>query len=487
MVMEPLLEHYKMSNINSNLGSSPYGVYTDRPLMNQPTIFARQPLEVLTRPVEFLRYMMWFKKTPECVSLVSAMVTDVLSDGYEFEGSKSGRDRAEEFMVDNNGDAQLEGGLFDNFILGNGFWYKGEVTAKKAKELRNLFIKSRGFRNKEYVSSLLAKFDRDSTNDEAVGNKSFQYIPATTMNITPADKFASSLIYTQRVGPYVSAFPQDEIIHLRDMNLNGELWGTPRFKSIISEVTLLGILKDYYGHELDNYGVPPGMFAMPDEQPDSPNVKNIDRLLIEGQKPENKNRVWVMAGNVQYTSFDRLKDMEFKNLADFLTHVIAMVWQVPPSRWGGSMTKENGKDQALSNQGYYRNISHLQTKLENILNSQLFVPEFNVKIKFKRTHREDEVRVAQADKIKTDLVEQRLNLGLWSKETALKYLEIQEEDAGEFDPTENLGNVLEGANQYNQVGADNSTLRHSAEVEVSKKKAPKNRSASSDVRAEGNE
>jgi hypothetical protein len=474
MVMEPIMERVNQAWLNSNLGATPYGVYTDRPLMNQPTIFAKQPLEVLTRPAEFTRYMEWFKKTPECVSLVSSMVTDVLADGYYFEGSKSGRDKASDFMEENNGMTQLEGGLFDMFILGQAFWYNGELSEERAKEMRDAYMKSRRYRNYEFVTRLLENLDKG---DESAGNKRFQYVPATTMNVTPSDRFATGLIYTQRVGAYVSAFTEKEIIQLKDMNLNGELWGTSRFKSIMAEVTLLGILKDYYGHQLDNYGVPPGMFSFPDEQPDSPNIQNINHLLIEGQKVENKNRVWVLAGNAEYTPFERLKDMEFKNLADFLTNVIAMVWQVPPSRYGRPAGK-GGKETPLSNQGYYRNISHLQTKVEMVLNSQIFKPEFKVNIKFFRTHREDEVRVAQAEKIKTDLVEQRLKIGLWKFKTALKYLNITEEDAGEFNK-----DAVTGASKFNQVAAGNETLRHTAELEANKTKAPTNRSASSDVRA----
>lgn len=473
-MMEPIMERANQAWVSSNLGSAPYGVYTDRPLMNQPTIFARQPLEILTRPGEFIRYMEWFKKTPECVSLISSLVTDVLADGYYFEGSKSGRESAEKFMTANNGLAQLEGGLYDMFILGQAFWYKRRPSDEKMKEMRTAYMKSRKFRNYEFVTRLLEHLDK---NDESAGNKLFQAVPATTMNVTPSDRFATGLLYTQRVGAYVSAFGEEEIIHLKDMNLNGELWGTSRFRSIMAEVTLLGILKDYYGHELDNYGVPPGMFSLPDEQPDSPNVQNINRLLLEGQKPENKNRVWVLSGNVAYTPFERLKDMEFKNLADFLTRVIAMLWQVPPSRWGGVGGK-GGKETPLSNQGYYRNISHLQTKLEATLNSQLFQPYFHADIRFNRTHREDEVRVAQAEKLKTDLVEQRLKIGLWKFKTALKYLNITEEDAGTY----NKDAVLQKS-KFNQVPGGNKTLEPTAKVEADKNKAPASRSAASDVRA----
>lgn len=473
MVMEPIMERVNQAWVNSQLGSMPYGVYTDKPLMNQPTIFAKQPLEVLTRPAEFIRYMEWFKKTPECVSLVSSMVTDVLADGYYFEGSASGRKKAEDFMIENNVPTQMEGGLYDMFILGQGFWYHGALGQKRMKEMRDAYTRSREYRNYDFVSKLLEDYD----DDESAGNKRFQYIPATTMNITPSDRFATGLIYTQRVGAYVSAFTEKEIIQLKDLNLNGELWGTTRFKSIMAEVTLLGILKDYYGHELDNYGVPPGMFAMPDEQPNSPNVLSINRLLLEGQKPENKNRVWVLSGNVIYTAFERLKDMEFKNLADFLTNVIAMVWQVPPSRYGRAAGK-GGKETPLSNQGYYRNISHLQAKVETALNSQVFMPDFKVKLKFNRTHREDEVRVAQAEKIKTDLAEQRLKIGLWKFETALNYLNIQKEDAGTYNK-----DAVVGGNKFNQVAAGNETKRPTAEREAQANRAPKSRSASSDVRA----
>ncbi|MFA5158079.1 MAG: phage portal protein [Patescibacteria group bacterium] len=457
----------------------PFGMFDIKPLMNQPNIWGPQPLTVVTRPQEFANYLEWFKKTPEVMSLVACLVTDILSDGWYFENKlKAKRERAEAFMLSNNAQAQLEGWLYDFLILGNGFLFKGKMTKARTKELKDLFLKSRGFQKKSFVPELLSGSD-----EEGSAERRLQYIPASTMNITPSDRFASQLIYTQRVGAFISKFDEDEVIHIKDLNINGELWGIPRFKAIIAEVTLLGILKDYYGHELDNYGVPPGMFAFPDEQPNSPNVQAAIAMLEAGKKPENKNRVPVISGNLEYTQFDRLKDMEFKNLADFLIRIIAMAWQVPPSRWGGS-GGQRGEETVLSNQAYERNIAHIRAKIESVLNSQLFIPEFGVEMHFHTSHMEDEVRVAQSEKIRTDIAEQRLRLGLWNKDSAGRFLNIQPEEMNDkIDPGDPQMTMETQQSQYNQVDADNSTLKSSASERVNRLKNTRNKTAASTVRA----
>ena len=65
-------------------------------------------------------------------------------------------------------------------------------------------------------------------------------------------------------------------------------------------------------------------------------------------------------------------------------------------------------------------------------------------MEFNRKYLQDEVRETQVSKLKTDVAEQRIRLGLWSKEAAASFLKIPEEDFGEEEEKQ------EGTGQLNQ-------------------------------------
>src|ERR1035437_7482606 len=171
----------------------PFGMFETKPLMNQPNIWGPQPLTVVTRPQEYMNYLEWFKKSPEVVSMINCLITDILSDGWRFKGTKSARDRAEEYMLNNNGQGQLEGWLYDYFIMGNGFLFKGKMNKQRTKEMATAWLsmkerkKGTPYQNKSFMADLLTNNYHASTPADI----RLQYIPAVTMNITPSDRFAN--------------------------------------------------------------------------------------------------------------------------------------------------------------------------------------------------------------------------------------------------------------------------------------------------------
>ena len=96
--------------------------YSRDPLLNSllPAAF---PM-VLTQPPKHKDLMEYFKVTPECVTFVQALVTDIISDGIYFEGASSNVKKANDFLETSYFQDTLEGALFDTFVEGNGFIYK---------------------------------------------------------------------------------------------------------------------------------------------------------------------------------------------------------------------------------------------------------------------------------------------------------------------------------------------------------------------------
>ena len=132
----------------------------------------------------------------------------------------------------------------------------------------------------------------------------------------------------------------------------------------------------------------------------------------------------VVCGDVEAKELSHLdKDMEFRELARYITQIMVMTWGVPANRLSDALVQSGMKSSVTSNEGYYRKISHYQDILEDLINSQL-LNDRKVKLTFRRTYKQDEVRTTQRDKIKSDVCEQRLRLALVDRDWCRKYLNI---------------------------------------------------------------
>jgi len=442
----------------------PYGAYRE-PLINELTASLMSiPFAI---PENTLEIMDTFKQSAEAISIVSALITDILSDGYTFDGPEYKVKKAKEWASSNYFRSTLEPWLFDRFIEGNGFMYKGRVSRAQVKELAEKTIRSSGLEVKEdYVDLYMQK----AVDESAYSVREVRHVAATTVSIATKDQFGSELVYTQRVGKFTSVFGEDEIIHIKDLNLDGKMYGFSRMKGILLEVSLLLDLKKYNQSFFKNYGAPDGAFVLPRESPRSPNYKNLLAQLREYKKVEERHGVLLFTGELNYIPFDRMKDVEFKSLGDWLTKILAMIYQMPPSRYGGA--GQSSEELTLSNQGYYRSIKAYQSQLEDVLNSQLFVPEFGVRIKFNQSYLEDDLREVQRDKTATDVVEQRLALGMITPKAGAKYLRIEPDDQpanlGEVQPQYNT----KKQNQFNP-GKQSDLMLDAPALARNKNKTPK--------------
>lgn len=470
-----------MVNINDyvemkTIGTGLYTMYGNKPLINE--LLPSDMIESLVTKSYNTDLMDWYKVTPEAITFVQSITTDVMSDGYYFEGATANKKKAQDFADENYFDSVMEAFLNDMFVEGNGFMWKKRVTNDQIKEFCDSFAKRHGMGD---VAAKIFGY-KAVIDEEATRIREIAHIPASTLQIVPKDRFGSELSYIQTVGTYKSKFSQDEVIHIRDINLNGELWGYSRMKAILNEVQMLALNKDYQGAFFNNHGLPAGVLNLPRDPPNSPNYKLVKSQIEELKKAKERHRILLFTGEISWTMFERMKDMEFKNLADYLTKVIAMIYQVPPSRYGGS--GQTGEETNLSNQGYYRNVSHLQTKVETIMNNQLWMPEFKVKMKYNRSYKEDEVREVQIDKIKTDIIQQRLLLGLVSTKAAADYLRIPEDQRPSVLGTPQVDPSIIGKkfNQFNEGQSNDQLVKDEPKSSKDRSKTPKNRSAASDIR-----
>ena len=95
--------------------------------------------------------------------------------------------------------------------------------------------------------------------------------------------------------------------------------------------------------------------------------------------------------------------MQFKEMGLYITGLIAMQWSVPrssiPYIVGGTNTQaDTGGNSEI---GYWKNIKSFGTTYANIMNNQLWIPRFGVRMRFKETYNHQDLLEQQ--KIQTRL------------------------------------------------------------------------------------
>ena len=89
----------------------------------------------LTQPEDYKTVISWVKRTPECIGILNAIVTDIVSDGQIFipvQNLSSGKQKvskAEAFWSSNDGKNLMKSALFDWLMLGNFAVWNGSLGA----------------------------------------------------------------------------------------------------------------------------------------------------------------------------------------------------------------------------------------------------------------------------------------------------------------------------------------------------------------------
>lgn len=418
------------------------------PIVNDPSsVFPGFDDNVIMHPfgrrpdTDFNTLINYVKGSPEMVALLTAICDDVLSDGWKLytEDNKSGRNkkqRAERFLSDNNAKEVFYTFLMDALITGNAYIYKkpGLTSDFVKKSISNIVnkmaweYKSKSWNN-QLKETLFFKImsEYKSTDEDIFSTREFTTVPSSTMQAN-YDMYGNVKQWVQRVGTATAIFYPSEIIHYRYMVVNGGFYGFSPIISMINEMDILLNVKDYARYFFEKGGVPPFIFTFENETPNSPTFKEMRRSLQLYGQLTNKYKSLVLTGKVNVIPVQpNNKDMEFRQLAIYLTQVMIMVWGVPPARLPNLVMSEGARSDATSMDGYYRKISHIQDILEYLFNKYL-LDEFGVTIKFNRTYKQDEVRENQNMMLKTDLALKLFNAGVVKDTWVFDYLNIEERD-----------------------------------------------------------
>ena len=192
----------------------------------------------------------------------------------------------------------------------------------------------------------------------------------------------------------------EDVVHAKLLTNRGKVYGFSPTQACLTEMNVIGYLKDYAGTFFKNGGVPDWMFVLPNEMAGSPNHKKLREMLQKYKHPQRKHGNLVFTGQVEATQIGIgvNKDMEFNNLAIYLTSVLALAHNMPVSRVaaliGAKVKIATGGDD-LANEGYWSKIAEHQDRWETWLNSQIFDPYFNCDIRFNRAWKTNEIKEQQ--------------------------------------------------------------------------------------------
>lgn len=390
------------------------------PFVNEPTGLYPQ-IHGAPPEVDYNTLWMYFKMSPEVIALVTAIVEDILSDGWDLEGDQAAVEKAEKWLFDNHTKETFQSFLFDAFVTGDAYLFKNKLSKMEVKSVLEKALKGYDLKSKDGK-----KIWEDLKNDEDIfSTRSFTYVPSSTMRLQYNPQGGDIIKYVQTVqGMPTKDFTPDEIIHFKLMTLDGKMYGFSPLRSITRELDILLNVKDYTRYYFEKGGVPNFLFILKNTSPEQDFYKQFKKSLVEYSNLTQRYKSMVVCGEVEAQELSHLdKDMEFRELARYITQIMVMTWGVPANRLSDALVQSGMKSSVTSSEGYYRKISHYQDILEDLINSQL-LNDRNVKLAFRRTYKQDEVRTTQIDKIKSDVCEQRLRLALVDRDWCRKYLNV---------------------------------------------------------------
>jgi len=390
-----------------------------------------------------------FKKCPELLATLSILVTDIMGDRPEWvdtDGEMLGRNRrlaAEKFWRENRGKETVKAFLYDALLDGDGFLWKGKATKEERKKaIKEAFEEFEKKYNAVMVKELAVKAAKLDDDEDLRATRRFDHVAASTMKIIH-DGY--DILGYEQIAPggEHKVFDREDIIHFRYMGINGEVQGFAPAQALMAEIVLLWLVKGNMTSFMQNGGGPDKAFILPMEMTQSPNYRHLIETLRKYKAIENRHGSLVFTGDLKIEDLTASpKDLEYKDLALYITSNIAFAYGIPVTRIpyliGSSASK--GDSGGLSEAGYWNKISDMQDSIEDLLNGQLF-SELGWHLKFQRRYKQDEVREAQIMQMNTDTVTKLQSILQQGKiklcqEKLLSLLDLTDDDVEDMTPEE---------------------------------------------------
>ena len=350
----------------------------------------------------------WFKSRPELNSPVMIRVDDTIGE-VNFvspEGtylSKRKLKEAEKFWRDNQLYERLKSFQYDRLATGSGFLWIGCADLKSLKELAESFAMKYS-RDEVLFREVATRLFLKAIDEDLRKPRKVDYIASSTVAIEHDSYDIKS--YIQNYNARQEVFGPEEIIHVPLMRLDGKVDGFSPVESLPHEMILLWAIKENMLAYFRNGGVPKKIFTLPEEISQSENHQWLVQELMDKGALENRHGNLVLTGKVEVKDLeDGIKDMEYKELALWITSNIAYALRIPNSRMPYMIGSAQNKGDAggLAESGYWSMIESDQKTIEMHLNSQLF-ERLGFCVKFRKRYKIDDLRETQTMQQRIDAV-----------------------------------------------------------------------------------
>ena len=394
-------------------------ISSGRPLINEaytPSIYN----QATTKRISAKSLVNAIKGTPECIGIIKAITNDVFtkftfravkdkskSKGRPaFNKDREKEEEAIEFANKNFLKQELMAAGFDWLGTGDAYLWKGKISKSEIKEMVMTAYKESPYKFDEFRFKAENYMDEDYS-----GISSVQYVPASTM-IVNYDKTRVTGYKQRTFDGSERMWKPDEILHALYMKWDGKVYGFSPMDAGYNVVKTLGYIKDYAGNWFDSGGTPDFIFWFEEEMAGSP-AYNLAVQVLEDYKRNRRRGNLLLTGKLGVEKINEWnKDMEFRKLAIYYTGVLAFAFNMPLSKLQsilGGDVKGSAGGADTEDSGYWRNVEEAQVYWENLLNTQLFNPNFGVNIFFERKFPQDKVRKIQALTQAAALAESLLN------------------------------------------------------------------------------
>lgn len=399
------------------------------------------------------------KITPELVSILDTVITDHFMgevDLYDENGKPLGstnKTKFQRFWEDNNVRSIFYGMAMDYFVDGSCFgWvatfentpeYNSTIYKFKERIIDEIKTKEAIFGFGSYSNQLM-KFLENEMNKP----RKMAYLAASTTEILHNQD--AIIGFKQQVNNRQIIWSTDQIVHIKQMEFNGEVRGFSAIKALVRDISLMYMIKENLIAKLDNGGSPDYIIAIKNANGTSRARFERLRVALESFSHLRKSH-----GNMPIDADvnaiplgQNLKDMEYRDLAMFVISEFCLSLGVPTSRipfmmTGSGGTTNKGELSGNSEDAYQKKINNRRTQWEIEWNKIFRKAGFT--FKFRRDNLQDNVRETQAStqrasyvlQVQTSLknIGKQLTLEAQLEMLSGKKIDLEEEDVEDLDMT----------------------------------------------------
>ena len=409
-----------------------------RPLLNQVPLTTTDRANIGFGPQQSrkVQFWNWFRSRPELNSPVQIRVDDTITEVefFKIDGSpleSNEKIDAYKFYNENFLYERFKSFQYDRLVTGSGLVWKGNISGQKQKtkeasitklkEVCDRIVKDK-LKYSPHIKESAKIVDQlflKSIDEDVRKTRVVDYVASSTMIINHDQR--DVLGYIQRINGGEEDFSTEEIIHVPLLRIDGKVDGFSPVESLVKELILVWAIKENMLAYFRNGGTPSKLFILPDAIANDQNHDWITRELQDQGVVENRHGNMVLTGKIEVQDLEPgIKDMDYKELALYVTSNIAYALRIPVGRIPYMIgSSQSGSDAGgLAESGYWSMIESDQRTIEMHVNTQLF-NSLGWSMKFKRQSQLNDLRIAQTDNARIDWVT-KLNTELKNKGLKVK-------------------------------------------------------------------